>query len=159
MRYIFMIIFVLQCLSSVSVSAYCLYYNRKKLFSSLIFDLLIAAFFLLVIFDTGPAEGIIVFLIYAALIIYGLCYPVSRIHNCLMCIICRRRVKFYSEINSLNEDYVHFLLCISPKIFLYDNHDVILFRDSVLNEFQNAVDDVRLYERELNLVQRLKNCF
>ena len=159
MRYIFMIIFVLQCLSSVSVSAYCLHYNRKKLFSSLIFDLLTAAFFLLIIFDTDPAEGIIVFLIYAALIISGLCYSVSRIHNCLMCIICRKRIKFYSEINSRNENYVRFLLCISPKIFLSDDYDVILFRDSVHNEFQNAIDDVRLYERELNLVRRLKNCF
>lgn len=159
MRYVFMIIFVLQCLSSVSVSAYCLHYNCTKLFSSLIFDLLTAAFFLLVIFDTGSAEGIIVFLIYAALIISGLCYPVSRIHNCLMCIICRKRIKFYSEINSRNENYVRFLLCISPKKFLSDNNDVILFRDSVYNEFQNAVDAVRLYEGELNLVQRLKNCF
>ena len=159
MRYVFMIIFVLQCLSSVSVSAYCLHYNCTKLFSSLIFDLLIAAFFLLVIFDTDPAEGIIVFLIYAALIISGLCYSVSRIHHCFMCIICRRRAKFYSEINSRNENYVRFLLCISPKRFLSDNNDVILFRDSVHNEFQNAVDAVRLYERELNLVHRLKNCF
>lgn len=160
MRYIFIIIFAIQCLSFVSMSAYCFCYDCKKLFSSLIINLLIAAFFLLVIFEVDLAEGIIVFMIHAVLIIFGLYCPVSIIHRCLMCIICRVRIKrmreLYSEINSYNRNYVLFLLDISPKVM----HDEIYNQNSeLLSEIQNEIDYVSFYEGKLNFFQRLKSCF
>lgn len=150
MRYVFMIIFAFHCLSLVFLLAYCYRYNRKKLFSSLIVHVFIAAFLLLLIFASDLIEKIIIFLIYAAIILSVFFCSLLRMHRCLMGILARRRVKglrkLYSDIKSGNKHYVR-------------NRYPYISKDSFHNEKQNSIDAVRFYESELNLVQRLKKCF
>ena len=170
-----MIIFVLHCLSCVFQLAYSCRYSRRKLLSPLIADLLIAAFFMLVIFYTDLIEGIIVFMIYAAIILSGFLFPLLTMHRCLMGILGRRNIKnlkrLYSDIKSGNEDdirkgvYDEFLDSFNAAD--YEFHDsqnpklsrFVLAGFAVRNEIRNRIDAVRFDEKELNILQRLKNCF